>query len=83
VFFVFSHVLERLRFDPVGQRFLVGRCLADHPPGRRGLSAQHELLADHPRMWYGPFACRDASWVVLLVLSDYPPWVADRPCSGR
>jgi hypothetical protein len=64
-----SRVLERLRFDPVGQRFLVGSCLADRPPGRRGLSAQHELLADRPRTWYGPSARRGAGWVVLLVFN--------------
>jgi hypothetical protein len=33
-----SRVLERLHFDPVGQRFLVGRCLVDHPPGHHELS---------------------------------------------
>jgi hypothetical protein len=64
-----SRVLERLRFDPVGQQFLVGRCLADRPPGRRGLSARHELLADRPRTWYGPSACQGAGWVVLFVFN--------------
>jgi hypothetical protein len=64
-----SRVLERLRFDPVGQRFLVGRCLPDRPPGRHGLSARHELLADRPRMWYGLSACRGAGWVVLFVFN--------------
>jgi hypothetical protein len=64
-----SHVLEHLHFDPVGQRVLVGRCLASYPPGRRGLSARHELLADRPRMWYGPSTCRGAVWVVLFVFN--------------
>jgi hypothetical protein len=61
-----SRVLERLRFDPVGQRFLVGKCLADRPPRRHGLSARHGLLA---RTWYGPSACRGAGWVVLSVFN--------------
>jgi hypothetical protein len=47
----FSRVLERLRFDPVGQWLLVGSGLADSQPGRRGQSARHELLADRPRTW--------------------------------
>jgi hypothetical protein len=50
-------VLEHLRFDPVGQWLLVESGLADSPPGRRGQSARHELLADRPRTWYGPSAC--------------------------
>jgi hypothetical protein len=61
-----SHILEHLRFDPVDQRFLVGKCLADRPPGRRGLSARHELLV---RTWYGLSACRGAGWVVLFAFN--------------
>jgi hypothetical protein len=65
-----SCVLERLCFDRVGQWFLVGRCLADRPPGRRGLSARHELLADRPRTWYGPSMRRGAGWVILFVFNE-------------
>jgi hypothetical protein len=51
-----SRVLERRRFDPVGQWLLVESGLADSSQGRRGQSARHELLMDHPRTWYGPSA---------------------------
>jgi hypothetical protein len=64
-----SCVLERFGFDPVGKLLLTGGFLADRPPGRRGLSARHELLADRPRTWYGPSACRGANWVVLFVFN--------------
>jgi hypothetical protein len=64
-----SRVLERFGFDSVGQLLLTGGCLADCPPGRRGLSARHELLTDHPRMWYGPSACRGAGWIVIFVFN--------------
>jgi hypothetical protein len=64
-----SRVLKRIRFDLFGYQFLVVRCLADRPPGRRGLSAWHKLLADRPRTWYGPSACRGAGWVVLFVFN--------------
>jgi hypothetical protein len=64
-----SRVLEHFGFDPVGQLLLTGGCLADRPPGRHGLSARHELLADRPRTWYGPSACRGAGWVVLFVFN--------------
>jgi hypothetical protein len=64
-----SRVLERLRFDPVVQWLLVESGLADSPPGRRGQSAQHELLADRPRTWYGPSTCGGAGWVILLVFN--------------
>jgi hypothetical protein len=64
-----SCVLEHLRFDPIGQWLLVESGLADSRPGRRGQSAQHELLADRPRTWYGPSACGGAGWVVLLVFN--------------
>jgi hypothetical protein len=62
-------VLERLRFDPVGQWLFVESGLADSPQGRCGQSARHELLADRPRTWYGPSACGGACWVVLLVFN--------------
>jgi hypothetical protein len=64
-----SIVLERFGFDPVGQAFLTGGCLADRPPGRRRLSARHELLADRSRTWYGPSVCRGAGQDVLLVFN--------------
>jgi hypothetical protein len=64
-----SRVHERLRFDPVGQWLLVESGLADSPPGRRGQSARHELLADRSRTWYGPSAFGGAGWVVLLVFN--------------
>jgi hypothetical protein len=64
-----SRVLERFGFDPVGQLLLSGGCMADRPPGRRRLSARHELLVDRLRMWYGPSTCRGASWVVLFVFN--------------
>jgi hypothetical protein len=79
-----SRVLERLHFDPVGQRFLVGRCLADRPLGRHGLSARHELLADRPRMWYGPRPRVEVPvGSFCLCLTDNPPWVTDRPRGDR
>jgi hypothetical protein len=65
-----SRVLECLRFDPVGQWLLVETGLADSPPGSRGQSARHELLADRPRTWYGPCTCGGAGWVVLLVFYE-------------
>jgi hypothetical protein len=46
-----SRVLERIRFDPVGQWLLVESGLADSPQGCRGQSVRHELLADRPREW--------------------------------
>jgi hypothetical protein len=58
----FSRVLERLRFDLVGQWLLVESGLADSSQGRRRQSARHELLADRPRTWYGPSACKGAGW---------------------
>jgi hypothetical protein len=64
-----SRVLERFGFDPVGHLLLTGGCLADRTPGGRRLSAWHELLADRPRMWYGPSACRGAGLVVLFVFN--------------
>jgi hypothetical protein len=64
-----SRVLERYRFDLVVQWLLVESGLADSPQGRRGQSARHELLADHPRTWYGPSARGGAGWVVLLVIN--------------
>jgi hypothetical protein len=64
-----SRVLERRRFDPVGKWLLVESGLADSPQGRRGQSARHELLADRPRMWYGPSARGGAGWVILLVFN--------------
>jgi hypothetical protein len=64
-----SHVLERCRFDPVGQWLLVESGLADSPQGRCGQSARHELLADCPRTWYGLSARGGAGWVVLLVFN--------------
>jgi hypothetical protein len=64
-----SLVIERSGFDLVGQLLLTRGYLADHPPGRRGQSAWHELLADRPRTWYGPSACRGAGWVVLFVFN--------------
>jgi hypothetical protein len=64
-----SRVLERLCFDPVGQWLLVGSGLADTPPGRRGQPARDELLADRPRTWHGPSACRGAGWVVQSVFN--------------
>jgi hypothetical protein len=64
-----SRVLERFGFDPFGQLLLTRGCLVDRPPGRRGLSAGHDLLADRPRMWYGPSACRGVSWVILFVFN--------------
>jgi hypothetical protein len=48
---------------------VTGGCLADRPLGCRGLSARHEMLADRPRTWYGPSACRGAGWVVLVVFN--------------
>jgi hypothetical protein len=48
-----SRVLERLRFDPVGQRFLVGSCLADRPPGRRGPSEDVVRTIRASRCWLG------------------------------
>jgi hypothetical protein len=93
-----SRVLEHFGFDAVGQSFLTGGCLADRPPGRRRLSARHELLADHQRTWYGLSTCRGAGWVVLLVFNGQSavgrgpsarcprtvrPWVADRPPGVR
>jgi hypothetical protein len=74
-------VLERLRFDPVGQWLLVGSGLADSTPGRRGQSAQHELLADHPRTWHGPSTCRGAGWVILSVFNG--PSAVVRGLSAR
>jgi hypothetical protein len=68
-----SRILERFRFDPVGQLFLAERYLADRPPGRRGPSAQHQLLTDRPWMRYGPSACFSARRVILLCLTDRPP----------
>jgi hypothetical protein len=41
-----SCVLERFRFDPSGQLFLAERGFADRPPGCRGPSTRHELVAD-------------------------------------
>jgi hypothetical protein len=64
-----SCVLERRRFDPVGQWLLVESGLADSPQGRRGQSARHELLADRPRTWYGLSALGCSSQVVLLVFN--------------
>jgi hypothetical protein len=64
-----SRVLERFGFDPVGQSFLTGGCLADCPPRRHGLSTRHEFLADRPRTWYGPSACGGVGWVVLFVFN--------------
>jgi hypothetical protein len=64
-----SRVLERRRFDPVGQWLLVESGLADSPQGRCGQSARHELLADRPRTWYGPSTRGGAGWVVLLVFN--------------
>jgi hypothetical protein len=64
-----SRVLERFGFDPVGQLLLTGGCLADRSPGRRGLSARHKLLANRPRTWYGPSACRGAGWVILFMFN--------------
>jgi hypothetical protein len=60
----FSRVLERLRFDMVGQWLLVDSGLGDSPHGLRGQSAWHELLVDRPRTW-----CGGAGWVVLLVFN--------------
>jgi hypothetical protein len=62
-----SRVLERCHFDPVGKWLLVESGLGDSPQGRRGQYARHELLADRPRMWYGPSTRGGAGWVVLLV----------------
>jgi hypothetical protein len=45
----------------------------DHPPGRRGPSARHQLLADRPWTRYGPYACWSARRVLLLKLTDRPP----------
>jgi hypothetical protein len=88
-----SRVLERLCFDPVGQQFLVGRCLADSPPGRRGLSARHELLADCQRgtsssrtvQGRGTDRPRDEVPVgsFCSCLTESLPWVSDRPPQGR
>jgi hypothetical protein len=61
-----SRVLERFGFNPVGQSFLTRGCLADRPPGRRRLSARHELLVDCPRTWHEPSAFSSAGWVVLF-----------------
>jgi hypothetical protein len=70
-----SRVLERLHFDPVDQWLLVESGLADSPPGHHRQSARHELLADHPRTWYGPSAWGGAGWVVLLVFNrPYAVW---------
>jgi hypothetical protein len=41
-----SRVLERLRFDPIGQWLLVESGLADSLQGHREQSARHELLAN-------------------------------------
>jgi hypothetical protein len=56
-------------FDSVGQGLLVESCLADNPPGRRGQSEWHELIADRPRAWYEPSARRGVGWVVLFVFN--------------
>jgi hypothetical protein len=45
----------------------------DCPPGDRGLSVRHELLADRPRITYRPFACLGARLVVLLRLTNHLP----------
>jgi hypothetical protein len=45
----------------------------DCPPGDRGLSVWHELLADRPRTGYGPFTCLGALLVVLLRLTNRLP----------
>jgi hypothetical protein len=83
VFFVFFTCSERLRFDPVGQRFLVGRCLADRPPGcadcPRSTSCSRTVRGrgtDRPRVEVpvGSFC---------LCLTDSPPWVAGRPRGNR
>jgi hypothetical protein len=47
--------------------------LADRPPGRRGPSARHQLLADHLWTRYGPSVCCSVHLVVLLRLTDHPP----------
>jgi hypothetical protein len=79
-----SRVLERFGFNPVGQLPLTGGCLADRPPGRLGLSARHELLANRPRMCYRPSVCRGARvGSFCWCLTDSPPWVVDRPHGDR
>jgi hypothetical protein len=45
-------------------------CGPDCPPGDRGLSARHQLLADRPSSRYGPSAFPGACLVVLLRLKD-------------
>jgi hypothetical protein len=73
-----SSVLEPFGFDPVGQLLLTGGCLADRPPGRRGLFTRTSC----PRTVRGRGT--DRSRVKVPVgsfcswLTDSPPWVADR-----
>jgi hypothetical protein len=67
-----SQVPERFHFDPLWQLFLVGRSLADHPPGCRGPSVRHQLLTDRPRARRGPSIFRGALLEVLLAFSDCP-----------
>jgi hypothetical protein len=54
---------------------VVFRCMvfADRPPGACGPSAQHELLADHPRVGYGPSVFLGAVLVVRVSFLDRPP----------
>jgi hypothetical protein len=68
-----SRVLERSLFDLLCQLFLVGKGFADRPPGHRGPSAQHKLLADRPRIGRGLFIFQGAVLEVLLQFSDRPP----------
>jgi hypothetical protein len=48
-------------------------CGLDCPPGVRGLSVRHQLLADRPRTKYELSVFQGALLVVLLRLADCPP----------
>jgi hypothetical protein len=75
------HVFLSAFFYPVGQPFLTGGCLADRPPGCRGLSVRHDLLADRPRTWYEPSVCPGVGWVILSVFNGQ--YVVGRGPSAR
>jgi hypothetical protein len=67
-----SCFLECFRFDPFGQLFLARRSLTDCPPGCRGPSARHQLLADRSRIGHRPSVTRSALLEVWFSFSNHP-----------